>query len=575
MKITYRQRILAYFIVIFALFTLSIVFFEQSQEKKYRTEALESKLDGYAETVSNYISKNGLADSSIIQLKNIADVLPDDIRLTVMNNEGNVLFDKDVADVKSMENHADRPEIRSALFQQYGTNIRMSASTKHEYLYYAKHYSNYFVRVALPYNIGTKGLLQADNYFIYIVSILFIVVLALLYFVANRFGKSISQLKQFSIDIRHGKPLPDNANFPDDELGDVGRELVELFRQKERNKKALEAEKEKLIQHFQYSEEGLGIFDQHQNKVYVNTHFIQYVNLIADKPTLEIGNLLNEDIFEPIQIFLLSMQRESNFMSVQINKNGKIYLLKVIVFEDKSFELTIKDITKIEKNRILKQEMTSNIAHELRTPVTCLRGFLETLQEQQLPEEKQAQFIEKAHIQSIRLSELIEDISLLSKIEESATSFAFEKVNLGQMLDNVRIDLADKLAVNNIKFCSSVGDILPINGNYTLLYSAFRNLMDNSIKYGGQNIEIHIDKNMEDNNAVYLSYYDTGIGVDEQHLNRLFERFYRVNEGRTRSTGGSGLGLSIVRNVIMLHKGEIQVKNHKDGGLEFLIMLRK
>ena len=243
--------------------------------------------------------------------------------------------------------------------------------------------------------------------------------------------------------------------------------------------------------------------------------------------------------------------------------------------EDKSFELTIKDITKTEKNRVLKQEMTSNIAHELRTPVTCLRGFLETLHEQNIPMDKQNEFIEKAYLQSIRLSELIEDVSLLSKIEESATSFKFEKVELGQLINNVRIDLSDRLGANKTKIISTIKDNLSVNGNYVLLYSVFRNLVDNSLKYGGENIEIHIDLNMEDDYNLYLSYYDTGLGVEEQHLNRLFERFYRVTEGRTRNTGGSGLGLSIVRNAIILHKGDIQVKNRASGGLEFLITLKK
>lgn len=142
-------------------------------------------------------------------------------------------------------------------------------------------------------------------------------------------------------------------------------------------------------------------------------------------------------------------------------------------------------------------------------------------------------------------------------------------------MEEIRIDLTDKLIECKIRFHSLIKKELIINGSYSLLYSIFRNLIDNSISYAGQNTDIYIDNYTEDENYYYFSYYDTGTGVDEKHLNRLFERFYRVSEGRTRDTGGSGLGLSIVKNAILFHKGDIQVKNHTGGGLEFLFTLKK
>ena len=150
-----------------------------------------------------------------------------------------------------------------------------------------------------------------------------------------------------------------------------------------------------------------------------------------------------------------------------------------------------------------------------------------------------------------------------------------EKINLVQVINEVRIDLTDRLSNNNITLFIDVKPDITIHGNETLLYSIFRNLMDNSINYGGKDIEIHIKDYMQDNKYVYLSYYDTGKSVEEQHLARLFERFYRVNEGRTRETGGSGLGLSIVKNAVLLHKGEIHARKFSKGGLEFLFTLAK
>lgn len=575
MKLTYKQRIFIYFLIIFTVFTGSIIIIEQQEEKNQRTEALEDRLDSYAEMIHSYIQLYSLKDSDGVQIRTLAQSMPMDIRITIIDNDGKVSFDKDVSDISTLDNHLTRPEIRNAQYLGKGSNIRMSASTQHEYLYYAKHYQDYYVRVALPYNIETKSMLKADNMFIYTVIIMFIVVLILLNYVAGRFGTSISQLKNLAIRIKENKSLPDKVDFPDDELGEIGNQLVAILKQKERSKHEIEVEREKLIQHFQYSQEGICIFDRDIKKVYANTHFFQYFNFITDEPAFNLETIIKEEIFAPVIEFISKRKKEENYHTFSINKNGKTFLIQTIVFEDNSFEITIKDITKTEKTRLLKQEMTNNIAHELRTPVTSLRGYLETLNTQNLPCDKQVQFLNRAYMQSIRLSNLIEDVSLISKIEEAPTQFELEKVNLSQLVDDVRIDLTDKLAANDIKLKLSIKEDLTIKGNYTLLYSIFRNLIDNSINYAGQHVEIDISNYMEDKDFVYFTYYDTGVGVDEKYLPRLFERFYRVNEGRTRDTGGSGLGLSIVKNAIHFHKGEVQVKNRVSGGLEFFFTLKK
>lgn len=575
MKLTYKQRIFFYFFIIFALFAVCIIIFEQREEKAQRTQALEDRLDSYADMIHLYIDQHQLTDSNMVEIQTLAKAMPLDIRITIIDESGKVTFDKDIENLNSLENHMDRPEIRNASYQGKGSNIRMSASTHHEYLYYAKQYKAYYVRVALPYTIETKSMLKADNLFIYIVLGMFIIVLLLLNYVAGRFGGSISQLKNLAIKIKEDKPLPEKIVFPDDELGEIGNQLVSMLKQKERSKREIELEREKLIQHFHYSQEGICIFDRDIKKVYANTNFFQYFNFIVEQPVFNLEAIIKEQVFDPAIEFINKRKEGDNYHTYQIKKNGKTFSIQTIVFEDDSFEITIKDISKTEKTRLLKQEMTNNIAHELRTPVTSLRGYLETLDTQTLPIDKQAQFIHRAYQQTIRLSNLIEDVSLISKMEEAPSQFAMEKVNMSQLINDVRIDLTDKLKENDIQLLVSIKDDLAINGNYTLLYSIFRNLMDNSISYAGQHIFIDINNYLEDQEYIYFSYFDTGKGVDEQYLPRLFERFYRVNEGRTRDTGGSGLGLSIVRNAVLFHKGEIQVRNHSGGGLEFFFTLKK
>jgi len=575
MKITYKQRIFFIFLIVFGLFALGIITLEQNEEKGYRTRALEQNLDGYTEIIHSFIDVNRVSGKSINTMDSLLKIFPDDLRVTVIDKEGRVIYDKNFIDASHLENHIDRPEIKKALYQKHGSNIRMSASTDQEYLYFAKFYSSYYVRVALPYNIEVKSILNPDRMFIYVVVVMFVVCLILLNIIAGRFGKSIHQLKKFTIKVKEGKDLP-KVNFPDDELGEVGEQLIEIFKQKEEKELQLKQEKEKLIQHFQYSKEGLCIFDSHHNKVYANTRFIQYLNLITDDLALGTDVIFTDVIFYPVQKFLSEYEKEKqNNFSVLINNNAKSFEVQTVVFDDKSFEISIKDVTEIEKTRFMKQEMTSNIAHELRTPVTSLRAYLETLSEQNLPTDKQHQFVHRAYIQSVRLSNLIDDVSLVSKMEEASSHFKMENLNVLQLINDVRIDLVDKLEKNNVSLHISVKPDLQLNGNYTLLYAVFRNLIDNSIDHGGSNIDIYVNNYMEDSEFLYFSYYDTGKGVKEQYLNRIFERFYRIDEGRTRDSGGSGLGLSIVRNAVKFHSGEVQAKNHKGAGLEFLFTLKK
>jgi two-component system OmpR family sensor kinase/two-component system phosphate regulon sensor histidine kinase PhoR len=575
MKTTYLQRIFACFLIIFLFFAGAVILIEQKQEKKFRVADLEARLDGYAEIVHEFIRQHKLSNDSLGKVNELCRLLPAPIRLSVIDNDGIVLLDNEVSDPGRMDNHLSRPEIMNARYGSYGSNVRFSASTGQEYLFYARRFGNYYVRIALPYNLETRNMLKADSLFIYLIVALFVVALVFIHFVAERFSKSILQLKDFASKIQKGQAIPDDVCFRNDELGEIGYELIDVFKQKENSKRNIEIEREKLIRHFRFSGEGLCIFNPEMKKIYANTNFIQYVNLMTDQPTFDAEDVLKDKIFKPVADFICGGKRESNHGVFRIGKNGKTFSVQVVAFEDRSFEIIIKDVSKAEKTRLLKQEMTANIAHELRTPVACLRGYLETLNSLGLDAARQKQFIERAYLQTIRLSNLIEDVGIVGKIEEAPSQFGVERLNLALLINEVRIDLSDKLTANRIRFVSSVSDHLSLTGNYTLLYSIFRNLADNSISYAGPDVEIHIADYAEDENYYYFSYYDTGKGVDEQHLGRLFERFYRVSEGRTRDSGGSGLGLSIVKNAILFHKGDIQVKNRPAGGLEFLFTLKK
>ena len=224
----------------------------------------------------------------------------------------------------------------------------------------------------------------------------------------------------------------------------------------------------------------------------------------------------------------------------------------------------------------LKKQMTSNIAHELRTPVTSIRGYLETLIAcPDMKPEKKQEFIEKAYNQTIRLSELITDMALISKMEEKSSKFQKEDIDLYDVSCEVFDEFEEKIAEQNVIVENLLVPGTVLTGNRTLVYTILRNLVENSLKYAGNDITIHLECYSSVEKYCYLTYYDTGEGVPQEHLESIFERFYRIEEGRTRDVGGSGLGLSIVKNAVKFHGGDIRVINRQWGGLQFFFSLRR
>ena len=263
-------------------------------------------------------------------------------------------------------------------------------------------------------------------------------------------------------------------------------------------------------------------------------------------------------------------------MSITINKNGRTFIVECIIFQDASFEISINDVTQEEEQINLKRQLTQNIAHELKTPVSSIQGYLETIvSNENIPREKINVFLERCYAQSNRLSRLLRDISVLTRMDEAANMIDMERVDISLLVGNIINEVALELDEKHITVVNSLKKSIQIKGNYSLIYSIFRNLMDNAIAYAGANIQININCFREDEGFYYFSFADTGVGVSPEHLNRLFERFYRVDKGRSRKLGGTGLGLAIVKNAVIIHGGSISAKNNQGGGLEFVFTLAK
>ena len=227
-----------------------------------------------------------------------------------------------------------------------------------------------------------------------------------------------------------------------------------------------------------------------------------------------------------------------------------------------------------EKENRLRRELTHNISHELKTPVASILGYTDTiLDSPDISEEMKRLFIERTNVQAKRLSALLQDISALNRMDYAKDMIAVERVDVSALFADILKETT--LAVQRREM--SVKNYLPQNiivrGNRSLLYSIFRNLIDNAVNYAGQGTTIEVSAT-EQQGLWLFTFSDNGIGIPAEHLPRIFERFYRIDKGRSRDMGGTGLGLAIVKNAVQLHGGTINVSSPATGGLTFEFTLK-
>lgn len=250
-----------------------------------------------------------------------------------------------------------------------------------------------------------------------------------------------------------------------------------------------------------------------------------------------------------------------------------IFSLFILYFLTERYGRKEEERADIETRR-LKHEMTGNISHELKTPVSSIQGYLETIvNHPEISEERRRLFIERSYLQSLRLSDMITDISTITKLEEAPEQFKVMPVNLKVVFEEVLEEMGDSIRTHGIQVENKL-EPLCVRGNYSLIYSIFRNLIENTMKYAGDGSCVHVSYSASQDGTHCIDYYDTGRGVAEDELDKIFERFYRLDADRGKPVGGSGLGLSIVRNAVLFHKGGIKAYRVPGGGLGFRFTLK-
>lgn len=450
-------------ISVFCIFAVVFILFQHHREKEFKIERLNTQLQDYNEQLCQSLTAAGDHSEPAIASFERRHHMPG-LRLTLISEQGYVLYDNTRKDYGDMGNHLQRKEVQEALTQGNGFDIdRRSASTGKEYFYSASYFpkQHYIVRSALPYDHTLTEALQAEQRYIWVA----LVIVALLSFLLFRFGKrldrNINQLRIFAQRAAANESLDveDLAEFPGDELGEIAERIIKIYRR------------------------------------------LQY--------------------------------------------------------------------TKEEQNR-LKHELIQNAAHELKTPVASIQGYIETiLTDTNMTDENRQLFLERSFAQTQRLTAILQDISTLHRLDSGTIAYEFEPVDIYETVSHIQQETALQLSGRRMTFVNQLPSPLIVRGNASLLYSIFRNLTDNAIAYAGDGTTITLTAR-QTGDYWHFCFSDNGVGIPQEHLMRIFERFYRVDKGRSRKMGGTGLGLAIVKNAVIMHGGTITACRNEGSGVRFV-----
>lgn len=457
-RFSFHSRVLLLVLTMSWLLVGTFMVFQYRREKAFKEQLLDSELQMHNRRILDDIARGVPVDSIIDHIGSPLD----NLRISLIDNDGNVIFDNNDSTPFPSGDHNSRPEVIEARKSGIGHSVsRYSVSDNCSYFYSAMRGDDGIViRSAAPYTHSLQEVLKADSSILWIM-IAFAIVLSLASYVAShKISLSIRRLNLFAEKAEKGERIYNDEAFPHDELGSIASHIVRLYIQRdEQHREALRQEKDKIR---------------------------------------------------------------------------------------------------------LKKQLTNNINHELKTPVASILVCLELLRDhpEMLSEEKKRELNDRIFANAQRLNSLLKDVAAITRMDEGEEMIEKAPVDLAELVNDV---VAEERLRTSMNITVDMPQ-LKISGNRQLLESIFRNLIDNAISYSGGS-EIVIKADSEGNFTVS----DNGCGVPDEHLPHIFERFYRIDKGRSRAAGGTGLGLSIVRNAVGIHGSDISVTNN--GGLQFRFRL--
>ena len=322
--------------------------------------------------------------------------------------------------------------------------------------------------------------------------------------------------------------------------------------------------------------EGILVIDNNKKILMINDSGIAYLNIESGNPTGLFIKYVIKD--KKLQSFINTLinTKVPQKKEIRIKKNMNRFFIvngTILQVEQMGILVVLSDITKLKQLEKVIQDFVANVSHELKTPITSIVGFLETVQQKNFPKDKRKSFLKKALKHSNRLNAIIDDLLWLSKIEsmDDSESFDLIKQPLLSIINSAVDDIQSLKGKEDVLIQISCDSSIQIKADEQLLREAFINLLDNAIKYGDPKKDITIT--VAQDYKLVIKFHNFGETIPKKYNKRIFHRFYRIDKSRSRRQGGTGLGLAIVKHIIFVHGGEISVDSDKALGTNFIIEL--
>lgn len=531
------------------------------------------------------ISNSGDIDMYINKIKQTTNT-----RITIVDSQGNVIIDTE-KDYSYMDNHSRRTEIEAALKGNTGKSIRYSYTLKVDFMYVAQPIfkdNNVIGAVRL-----SKPLYEINNLVKGLYTNVFIAVLIGIFaasFIGYKMSINItrpikeitytaSRISKGHFDKRINIKGKDEIGILANSINDMAAKLDEMIMNLQDKNVKLEAIMSSIVN-------GIVAIDSTERVLFINPVAERLLD-IADRDIVG-KHLLQVIRNNSIDNYLKTILKDKNFYNIEITiddpveKVLKLYTNPIKKTYENDIEgviITIQDITELRKLERVRTEFIANVSHELKTPLTSIKGFAETLKSGGMDDKQDAiRFLNIIEDEADRLYRLINDILSLSELEQRKAKIVEKEIKVEKTIKEVLSMLKSQSDKKNIELSVNVQEELEnFTGDSDKFKQMLINLVDNAIKYTPENgkvwVEAYNQGEKESIDKIVIKVKDNGIGIPKQNMQRLFERFYRVDKARSRKVGGTGLGLAIVKHIVILFNGEIEVESEVGKGTEFKITL--
>lgn len=508
-------------------------------------------------------------------------------RVTIIGLDGNVLGDSD-ADAQEMENHSDRPEVKQALEEGFGKDERKSGTLGKEMLYVALPLKDGrdnagVIRLALPLD-DISVIQQRIWYYIFLAIFIGIsAALALSYRYLSTLIRPIGEMTEMASTIAGGRFNKRVQVKSGDEIGELAAAFNHMAEKMEKTVEELIKDKSKIEAILTSSVNGVIAVDSSENIMFLNPVAIRMLDIqdrdFIGRPLFDI--VCNKEAERILRNVLETQRGQIMGFELPWPKNRTIKVISAPIRPKIKHSRTIgtliiiQDITTVKKLEKIRSDFVANVTHELKTPLTSIKGFIETLREGAAEDpDKRNRFLEIIDVETERLERLIGDILLLSEIESSSPhTTSTEQIDVQRIVeDEVLSIFANKAKQKSISIETDFAAGLPkLNMSKDRFKQMMINLLDNAIKFTGEGGRVQVSASLKNDLAMVIKVKDSGIGIPKEHQDRIFERFYRVDKGRSRKEGGTGLGLAIVKHIVLLVNGSVQVDSQPRKGTEFTV----